>query len=285
MNPKGILLLAYIFILSVAPAEAGELSLGIWQASGSQMWRIAFPADGASELYYPQSGKYITAIYENQFPRHTLRLEGGFTATGLSPAIGSDSDWDYTQSSGLWYYGEFKSAGSSGFFNIDWAKPTAHGEVFIGYGYRYNHFRMTEGRYYIENYIAQNPVDNLPDLFSSYDMTYQGPHIGVRTETLLSSKLSLTGSLSYSPLVYAKGHGWWNLRNLDFYHTGTGRMLDASLGIRYAPAKLKDGAVTIGYRYQRHSLLRGTESTDSTVTWDKATNVQQGPYFLCQFRL
>lgn len=249
------------------------------------MWRITFPTNGASELYYPQSAKYITATYENQLPRHTLRIEGGFTTAGLSSATGSDSDWDYSQSQGLWYYGEFKSAGSSGFLNIDWAKHTAHGEVFIGYGYRYNHFLMTEGRYYIENYVNQNPVDTLSNLHSSYDMTYQGPHVGVRTESPLSSKLSLIGTLSYSPLAYVAGHGWWNLRNLDFYHTGAGQMLDASIGIRYAPEGLKNGAVTVGYRYQRHSLLHGAESTNSAITWDKATNIQQGPYFISQFQL
>lgn len=274
-----------LFLFLPGAAAASSLSVGVWPASGSHTWHISFPADGASELYYPHTSTYVTATYENSLPRQgRLRVEGGL-ATTIKAATGSDSDWDYTRSSSLWYYGEFKTTGASGFVNIDWVKPAgATGEYFLGYSYHRSAYNMTDGLYYVENYSVRNPPTALAGLDSSYIATYQGPHVGVAGKSALSANLSVVGSVAYSPLALVQGHGWWNLRSLDFVHTGTGQMVDAHIGLRYTPAGAKSGSVTAGYRYKHMSLYQGTENTSSQITWDKATNIQQGFYFTSEFR-
>ena len=265
-------------------AAASDVSLGVWPADGSQLWRISFPPAGASELYYPHSGTYLTASYENALKRGgRLRVEGGLES-GAKAATGSDSDWDYSQSQGLQYFGEFKTGGKSAFVNVDWYQPGGKGhEYFFGYGYRQNAFRMTDGVYYIENYASQEPPHTLSGLNSTYTATYQGPHVGVKGQSDLSKRVSVVGMLAYSPLAYYQGHGWWNLRGLDFDHTGTGQMVDAYVGLRVALGGPRDGAVTAGYRYQYMSLYGGTESTSGQISLDKATSVQKGFYFTTEF--
>lgn len=281
---RSLALAALLLVIWAGAAAAGELTLGQWPADGWQMWRITFPADGASELYYPQKGTYLVAGYENALPRgKKLRVEGGLT-NGLRGTTGSDSDWDYTRSPNLWYYGEFKTTGASAFANVDLVKEKAGREFFVGYSYRQNAFRMTEGVYYIENYAAQNPPNALSGLGSTYTATYQGPHIGVRDKVDLSRRVSVVGSLAYSPLALVQGHGWWNLRNLNFEHTGLGQMVDAQIGLRYALNDKRTAAVTAGYRYQYMSLYSGTESTSDDIAWDKATSVQKGFYVTSEFR-
>lgn len=249
------------------------------------MWRITFPPDGASELIYPHSGRYFVGAYENDLShRATLRIEGGIMGN-LGAATGSDSDWDYTKSPGLWYYGEFKTTGTSNFLKVDWKKPTSeNSEFFFGYSYRHNGYHMTDGRYFIENYVQDNPPNILSSLNSTYDITYQGPHVGVTAKSKVSSALTVVGSLSYSPFAAVQGHGWWNLRDLDFIHTGPGQIWDGDIGLRFAPGNLNNAAITVGYRYQYMSLLRGTENTSSAVVWDKATSIQQGYYVSGQIR-
>ncbi len=274
-----------IIFCQAGPAAAGAVSLGMWPADGKQVWRISFPVDGASELFYPHSGTYITAKYENALSRRSLlRVEGGL-ASGVKAASGSDSDWDYTRSQNLCYYGEFKTSGASVFANVDWVKPGGKNrEYFIGYGYRQNAFRMTDGVYYIENYVPQNPPNTLAALDSTYTATYQGPHIGVKERSDLSERVSVVGSLTYSPLALFQGHGWWNLRGLSFDHIGAGQMVDAFVGLRYALNGSKDNSVTAGYRYQYMSLYKGTESTSADISVDKATSVQKGFYFATEIR-
>lgn len=264
-------------------AAASSVSLGVWPADGSQLWRISFPAAGASELYYPHSSTYLTASYENTLRRGgRLRVEGGL-ANGVKAATGSDSDWDYSRRVDPQYYGEFKTSGASAFVNVDWYQPGGKDtEYFFGYGYRQNAFRMTDGVYYIENYVPQHPANTLTGLDSTYTATYQGPHVGVKGKSALSDRVSIVGSLSYSPLALYQGHGWWNLRGLDFDHNGTGQMVDAYVGLRYAIAD--SGAVTAGYRYQYMGLYHGTESTNADISLDKATSVQKGFYFTTEFR-
>lgn len=278
------IILSFLFF-SPGMAAAAGLTVGLWPASGSQMWRISFPADGVSELHYPHTSTYLTASYENDLPHKAkLRIEGGLAST-IKAATGSDSDWDHARSSSLWYYGEFKTTGASGFVNIDWVKPAGKNtEYFLGYGYRRNNYRMTDGLYYIDNYVMSNPPNALNGLDSTYSAVYQGPHIGIAGRSALSPRVSVVGSLAYTPLALVQGHGWWNLRSLDFVHTGAGRMVDAQIGLRYTPAGVKNGSVTAGYRYQHMSLYQGTENTGSEISWDKATNVQKGFYFASEFR-
>lgn len=244
------------------------------------MWRISFPPDGASELRYPQTGRYITAAYENQLsPQTALRIDGGLTGH-LQSATGSDSDWYTNHVPALMEYGEFKTAGASGFLNIDWKKTTGAGsELFYGYGFRRNVLHMTSGTYYVDNYASIVPL-SLPDLDSTYAITYQGPHIGVTTRSRLSPGLSLVGSLACTPLALVQGNGWWNLRSLNFIHTGIGQMWDGSIGLRFAPTGKQNAALTVGYRYQYLYLFHGVENTSSDISWDKATDSQHGLYLL-----
>lgn len=280
-----LLLALAILCFPSGKAAAGNLSLGLWPASGSQMWRISFPPAGASELHYPHKSTYLTASYENGRPNQPrLRVEGGL-ASSVKAAAGSDSDWDYTQSSSLWYYGEFKTTGTSAFVNVDWVSPAgANREYFIGYSYRQNAFRMTDGVYYIDNYTPQTPPDILTGLDSTYKAVYQGPRVGVRGRSPLSPRVSMIGSVAYSPFAYAQGRGWWNLRALDFDQAGPAQMLDAYLGLRYDFGAAKDRAVTAGYRYQYMALFHGKENTSDAVSWDKATSVQKGFYFTGEFK-
>lgn len=278
---------AVLFLIALpVQASSANFSVGSWQASGYQMWRTSFPTAfsspagqrGASELYYPQTGTYIIGTYENSISKkRALRVETGFMGS-LKSAVGSDSDWENQTDSAKWYYGEFTTSGTSLFINADWVqKQNAHIERYYGYSYRENSFVMTDGIYYLVNHVAQAPPLLLTDLRSTYKMIYQGPHIGWKYTSTPKHKLTAVGSLSYTPLAYIQGHGWWNLRSLDFTHTGPGQMLDTSLGIRYSPSG--SATVTVGYRYQYHSLFRGWEDTNGDISWDKATNIQQGLYF------
>jgi hypothetical protein len=284
---RRVWLLAILALLLLPrPVWAGELTLGYWQATGQQGWHIVFPTtggSGASELYYPQRVNYLTATYENELsPTKRLRLEVGFG--GVKAATGTDSDWDYGQKPDLWYFGDFRTSGNSGFVNIDLVRPGGGtSEYFIGYSYRKNNMRMTDGVYYTENYAAQNPVDILTGLNSTYSATYQGPHVGIAGSSPVSKEMSVVGSLAYTPLAFYEGHGSWNLRNLEFSHTASAQMVDAYVGVHYKPGGL-NVAVNAGYRYQWLSVYRGWEDTSADITLDKATNVQQGFYFSTEYK-
>ena len=285
MNKLKTFLLAALLTFSTSGAAlAADVSMGAWRASGSEVWRTSFPlyhketnsySEGASELIYPHSGTYMLVGYETPIKaRQKLRIEGGLMGS-LNNAVGSDSDWDYGNSNMLWYYGEFKAGGNSGFINIDIVKSLSKStEYFYGYGYRINHFRMTDGLYLIDKYKYEPyALDNLD---SYYTTIYQGPHVGVNSQTSLSSKLSVIGTVSYSPIAIARGHGWWNLRNLDFKHQAPAKMFDADIGLRLKPDA--NSAITIGYRFQHLNIYKGWENLSSAITWEKATNVQKGFY-------
>lgn len=283
-----IFFLTVAFLLFALPvqASAANFTIGSWQATGYQMWRTSFPTAfttpanerGASELYYPQTGTYIVGTYENSISsKRALRVETGMMSA-IKPAIGSDSDWEKQSDTAKWYYGEFTSSGASMFFNVDWVqKENTHLERYYGYGYRDNSFTMTDGTYYLIDKVNQSPPLQLASLNSTYKMIYQGPHIGWKYTAAPRGKLTPVASLTYTPLAYVHGHGWWNLRNLAFTHNGPGQMLDASLAVRYSP---NDSAnIVIGYRYQYSSLFRGWEDTNQDISWDKAANIQRGVYF------
>ncbi|MBP2651991.1 MAG: hypothetical protein H6Q74_2816 [Firmicutes bacterium] len=249
------------------------------------MWRISFPANGASELYYPHSGTYYVGSYQNKISNTTtLCLELGVNSA-INRAIGTDSDWDYTQSSGLWYFGTFSTRGTSYFINLDWDKTLNNtSTIYYGYSFNRNAFNMTNGTYYIENYVVDTPPNTLPSLASSYTIAYQGPHIGLTKNFNLSPTIAVESSVAFTPLALVQGHGWWNLRSLDFIHTGTSQMWDAKLGLSYSPKHLNALRFSAGYRYQYLSLYQGIENTSSTITWDKATSINRGYYLTGSYK-
>ena len=257
-------------------AAANELFFGRWQTTGSQEWHISFPPNGASKLYYPQNAQYFLVNYCKPLGHKTLQLE--FGSNQVSLGTGNDSDWDYTKNNDLWYYGKFNSAGHSYFanFNIN-TVHNKHSIFYYGYGYHHNEFTMTNGLYLIENY---SPVsDLLPDLNSKYTITYQGPQLGLITESSLNNRLSFLSSITYSPLAMVNAHGWWNLRSLEFTQTGSAQMFDGNIALRYKIPSKNNKTLFLGYRYQQLSLIKGTENTSSSIVWDKAAHIQKGSYF------
>ncbi|MBP2626953.1 MAG: hypothetical protein H6Q68_1664 [Firmicutes bacterium] len=275
-------LLASTLLLLTSPVIASDnhVSIGNWHASGSELWRTAFPlhttlVDGASELYYPHSGNYVVANYENSIsPKYSLAIEGGII-TNTSSNIGSDSDWDKTLSKELWYYGQFNTKSKGGYITIDWQQHTSNNtSLFYGYTYNITHYSMTNGLYSIINYGAVN--EPLPTLNSHYTMVYQGPHVGIIHKVPLTNKLTAIGSLSYSPWALAQGHGWWNLRNLNFEHVGSAQMLDTKIGLSFTPKP--QTTIILGYRYQYFKLIKGWENISADISWDKATTIRRGYY-------
>ncbi|MGI6093541.1 MAG: hypothetical protein GX348_09750 [Veillonellaceae bacterium] len=273
-----------VLLLCLAPniVYGAHLAIGSWQTTGSEVWRTTFPIssasdmiNGASELYYPHSGNYLTASYENEIATNKkLRIEGGIMAD-INNAVGSDSDWDYSKSNNVQYYGEFSTTGKSNFINVDLIKPINRTtDLFYGYSYRMNHFRMQNGTYKIWNYGSIN--ENFSNLDSYYSTIYQGLHVGLTAKAPISNKVLAIGTLSYSPLAIAQGHGWWNLRGLDFKHQAPAQMFDGSIGIDWRPTQTT--SITIGYRYQRMFITKGWENISPTITWEKATSIQQGFY-------
>lgn len=286
-----VLLPCLLLAAALSPVSAADLSIGFWPAEGYSAWRIGFPAtsttastvgSGASELYYPLSGTYITARYRsNPIGRYYFTADGGFMKS-LSPAAGSDADWNYANSSQYWYYGNFKTTGSSGYLQLSWHRPVrADTEIFYGYSYRNNHFHMTDGFYTVNNY--QSVQTSLPLLNSSYNLRYQGPHIGLQTTKKLNTALSAVGSVTYTPLALVQGHGWGNLRELDFAHIGPGQMWDAQLALQVKVPKT-DGTITVGYRCQWLDVYTGTENTNDSITWEKAATIQKGLFLAGQLR-
>lgn len=295
LKSLGIFVVALTLIL-VQPLEtvASSLSVSNWQTSGSQQWRITFPGSGnglsvpnansgTSELYYPHSGNYATVNYEQSLsPVHKVQLEIGILGS-LHQGAGSDSDWDYSRSPDVWYYGVFQTGGSSTLLNLDFKHSiNSDTELFYGYGYSNSLYTMKQGYYSVMDY---NPVStSLPNLDSTYSIVYHGPHIGITETKQLSPGLALVGSITYAPLTAVEGHGWWNLRDLDFRHTGTGQMLDGRIGLKYLIAGRQDNSLTVGYRYQKNSLYTGSENTSSDITWTKATQEQYGWYMGGDFK-
>lgn len=269
-------------LLSPPSNAADHLSLTYWNTAGSQAWRTTFPVDGASELRYPADGNYIIGSYEKQLAGYSIKAEGGISSR-FRAGTGSDSDWDYTRSQALWYYGEFSSGGSGDFFNID-RVGAGNPQFFWGYGYSHNRFTMTQGRYITENYVSQDPNHLLPDLASTYDITYQGPHVGFRSTTKLTPVVSLLAAVTYSPFAVVNGHGWWNLRDMEFGHIGSGQMLDTDLALQYNPPQLPDSALLLGYRFQQHSLIRGGENGNPDIRWEKAIAIRHGIYLSGRYR-
>lgn len=225
---------------------------------------------------YPQSGTYIVANYENPIgSNRRLRIESGIMSN-IDNAQGSDSDWDYSKNNAAQFYGEFNTSGTSAFMNIDSIKPVNdRTEFFYGYGYRINHFRMRNGTYKTWNYASTDM--SFENLDSYYTTTYQGIHLGLSSKVPINSKLSAISTLSYSPLAIAQGHGWWNLRDLDFRHEAPAQIFDGTVGIAWQPAHAL--AVSAGYRYQHMSISKGRENLSTAITWEKATNIQKGFYF------
>lgn len=275
-----VFLITILLLPSSTTTYAADVSLGVWHATGSQLWRTVFPLhtnliDGASELYYPYSGNYLTASYQATIaPKQSLFIEGGVLANTPS-SLGSDSDWDTSKNNNLWYYGQFQTKANNYYLTTDWQKHANNNTtVFYGYTYSANHHSMTDGLYTITNYTAVH--DTLPNLNSYYTMIYQGPHVGLIHNLPLTTKITLISSLSYAPYVLAQGHGWWNLRSLDFNHTGSAQMFDTKIGLRFGS---KLAGITLGYRYQAFKLLHGFENLSPDVSWAKAAHIQQGYYF------
>lgn len=274
-----------LLLTSSVVTSATPVSISNWSAIGAQTWRTTFPLhttliDGASELYYPHSGNYVVATYENSIsPKQSLSIEGGIMTDAVRN-IGSDSDWDNSKSKDLWYYGQFKTKAKGHFITFDWQQHTSKNtSLFYGYTYNSNYYSMTDGLYSITNYVAVN--EPLPTLNSHYTMVYQGPHMGMIHKAPLTNKLTIVSSISYSPWALAQGHGWWNLRNLDFKHVGSAQMLDTMIGLYYKP-KSGDTAITLGYRSQYFKLLKGWENTSPDIIWDKATTIRHGYYFTAE---
>jgi hypothetical protein len=295
-NPGVILILATLLLIKPLAAGAAILTISNWEASGSQMWRITFPgyangpsgvpqtASGASELVYPQSGLYTTIDYEEQIsPTQKINLEAGILGS-MTPSTGSDSDWDYSQSKNFWYYGTFETRGSSTFLNVDIKHMLKNNtEFFYGYGYSNSQYNMTNGFYSVIDY--NSVASSLPTLNSTYSLVYHGPHVGLAATKQLAPNLQLVGSVSYAPLTLVQGHGWWNLRSLDFEHLGAGQMLDGKIGLRYLIAGRQNNYLTVGYRYQHYNLYTGSENSSPDITWTKASKLQQGWYMGGNFEL
>ena len=271
-----------LLLTSSAVTSASQVSIGNWQTSESLLWRTTFPlhstlVDGASELHYPNSTNYLVVNYENPISlKQSFSIEGGIITDGTSN-MGSDSDWDTSQSKELWYYGQFKTNNTGHFIRIDWKQHTSKNtSLFYGYTYNINHYSMTEGLYSIINYVAVN--EPLPTLNSHYTMIYQGPHVGIIHKVPLSNQLTVIGSLSYSPWALAQGHGWWNLRTLNFEHMGSAQIFDTMIGLHFTP-QLQATTITLGYRYQNFKLIKGWENSSPEISWNKATTIRQGYYF------
>ncbi|VBB06797.1 Hypothetical protein LUCI_2033 [Lucifera butyrica] len=272
---KLLTLLLSITLLLSSTALAASLSIGTWHVTGSQMWHISFSPNGASRLFYPHSGTYVTGTYENNLTKQKqFSVELGYMGQ-IAAATGSDSDWDYTQNNNLQYYGEFKTGGQSMFLNVNWQEQLTPVTQFLyGYSYHNSRYQMTDGTYYTENYVST--TDTLSNLNSTYSITAQGPHLGLAVHKPLSPSLAVFGSLIYSPFALVQGHGWWNLRNLDFVQTGPGQMLDGQIGLQL---QNKRNLFTIGYRYQSVDVTDGSENTSSDIVWDKARSTLKGFYF------
>lgn len=285
MHQLLLILITFLLAFPASKLSAASLSLGNWAVDGSQTWHTAYPIsasatrNGASQLSYPHSGNYFVGSYEIPLAKHkTLSIEGGILGK-IKPSVGSDSDWNYTLSNQLLHYGEFTTSGNSRYFDIEMKIPQkTQTDILYGYKYFNSNYKMTDGIYYLYNYVPQSPPDALPDLYSSYTMTYQGPYIGIQHHVKLTPAISSISTLKYSPLLFAQGHGHWNLRDLDFNHTGTAQMLDAAIGLEFALAT--QSRLLLAYRYQRTSLFRGWEDTDSSIIWDKATSIQKGIYII-----
>lgn len=271
----------FSLLATIASASAADLSLGTWHTTGLQTWRTSFPlhttiVDGASELSYPHTGNYLIVNYENKLsPKQSLQIEAATTVSSDNH-VGSDSDWDYSKTSALWYYGNFDTHNKSSFFTINWKHHNNnHTDFFWGYTYDANQYSMTNGLYTIDNY---NPVHTtLDNLNSQYTMVYQGPHVGVTYKAPLTNSIHAIASVTYSPLTLAQGYGWWNLRELTFKHTGFAEMLDTTIGLEFSPNP-KYPTIALGYRYQYYSLYKGRENLSTDISWNRAVNIQKGYY-------
>lgn len=277
---QAFLSITLTFVSTAASASSDSFSIGTWHTSGLQSWQTTFPLhtkviDGASELNYPYENNYLVASFDKKLAKHqSLQFEVGMTTSPITKS-GTDSDWDYSQNNNLWYFGTFDTQNKGLFITANWKKAlTKRTDFLTGYQYNRNFYSMKNGYYSVENYSKVNVP--LVSLDSSYLMIYQGPHFGIRHTIPLTNTTALIGSFIYSPLLLAQGHGWWNLRDLSFTHTGTAKMFDTKIGLQIAINSIS--AISLGYRYQYFSLYDGQENTNPDIIWSKAVNVQKSYY-------
>ena len=120
---------------------------------------------------------------------------------------------------------------------------------------------------------------NLPadiGLDSFYRINYKGPRFGFRTE---GSKGKFTTKLSFAyALLKTEAHGWWNLRDFSFWHTGrNGYGLDVDLETTYKftphllggmgficifsrQEKLKYSGIQPGFTFSDLDMVRNAEN-------------------------
>ncbi|MCQ9206106.1 MAG: hypothetical protein NG737_07340 [Omnitrophica bacterium] len=150
-------------------------------------------------------------------------------------------------------------------------------------------YQQQTGRYGDTNLVDViqwwTPVNSpIAGLDSFYKIRYKGPRLGVRFKGWANDKFSSKLSFSYA-LIKTEAYGWWNLRDLTFWHNGDDGFaynIDAEVTYHLTP----NWFIGIGYHYMKYRqkeltetrILPGYSHYDLDVVRD-ANNKVYGPSF------
>lgn len=263
-------------------AEA-TASVGAWTGIGEQKFVTSFPKvgnDGArvvSRLRYPLNSQMNEFTMEVPVGKQYF-MRMGYANNTIKPGRGDDIDWDYSQNQNMWYYGTFSTSGGSQYYNIELVNKQVGFSTVVGYRAQTNFFLMQDGHYEIINYDAE-ANQSLIGLNSTYEITYEGIWIGLQGEKAINPKVTVEGSVFYSPYLQVKAAGDWNLRPMTFEEKGNGQGVEGNVALKYAPHQQYD--ISVGYRYRWLRQEHGIDKTyynGSTyfADWDEAVSIQRG---------
>ncbi|WP_169313133.1 omptin family outer membrane protease [Acetonema longum] len=248
-----------------------QISLSTWVTTGSNVWTTYYPYPYSdqhiSRLEFPMDGVFMVLDAKINLSE-TEEIGISYGRKGAKTGTGYDSDWmpdvpetdpdnyDPDYDGRKFSLSQFDTRSKSQFFTVDYYLTMEKTEknktqLFAGYQYQKNSFRMTNGVQVIGNGVTMPtpaPGTKLTELNSTWDTTYSGLHLGIKETRQLGQKLSATAKISYAPSLQNDNEGCWNLRPMNFrLEGGKSEGYDAAVGLTYQFNS--DADVSVGYRY------------------------------------
>ena len=135
-------------------------------------------------------------------------------------------------------------------------------DIFAGYQYLSGRYKMVDPLRNAYLYFDDSwwYIPGLPDnigLDSFYKIRYRGPRIGFRLKGS-SGKVNVRLSSAFA-LLRTNGYGWWNLRDLTFWHSGKeGYGVDIGCELTYSFTPSLSAGLGYTYLYCKQDKLKDT---------------------------
>lgn len=294
-----------------------ESSFGIeeWFTSGDAGWQISFPysdldsgGNGSgiieSELRFRHINGPVTIAHTSSTLNPAWKLYASIGFGSISGGSGSDTDRDNPAAGGVIVFSESTQDiyGDITRYTLDFSYRKTYSDnnqspwgIMFGFLHYEDSLIITNGVQTIsENGWWWDPYPNpplgpFPNLYSTYDFSWNALKIGASYHHEFADCIYLTGSFSAYPLVQYQGEGYWNLRDMTFKHKATtGFGYESALGLRYLITDTTE--LSAGYRYFHLKAENGTDTTyfsgayGGVANLDFAEVTRQGMYIGLLFR-